>query len=89
MSAYRQPEPFDAAISMPPATRARTPIILGVSALLHVAVLSAAAWMQPKAPPEPREITVMSWEAVQLENGELGWRNDGLRKARIRGDVSP
>ena len=88
MSVYRRFDPTDVALPAPP-SRARTPVILAVSALLHVAVLGASAWMQPKAPPPPREITVMQWEAVQLDDGQLAWRNEGLRKARVRGDVTP
>ena len=87
MLAYRL-LPAPALPDPPKPPRSRAPMVIAISALMHVAVLGASALMQPKAPPPPRVVDVMQWEAVQLDNGDIGWRTDGMRKARVRGEAS-
>ncbi len=67
----------------------RTPFILGLSAVAHVAVLAISARLQPSDPPGPRTVEVLRWETYATEGGELAWRNSGgVERARVAPEPS-
>lgn len=88
MTVYRlSPEQDLATSSTPPSPpRSRMPMVLAVTALAHVVLLGASAFVQPKAPPQPRIVDVLRWKAIELDDGEIGWKSDGLAKARVRAE---
>ncbi len=70
------------------ATRRRIGAIFVGTVLAHAALFAGLASITPKAPPAPREVEVMTFEAVTLPGGAASmWQGEGGRRvARIRPD---